>query len=580
MRKRKKIAGHNGRRKPTGYALVAILTVSLFATMLLLTLAGLTVSLTRSESFYKQRELALVGADVGLDYVRKSLNNALMTGTPSILEPANGETERISELPASLVPQGDVNSKVLMRVRRLTPAELSAAAGKQSPAVMRQWNPNNYKKLEDWKYGDDWRYFSAPQLSYFWMVEVTSYRGMFATSTRSMLAPELAAPTLGPSASPPSKNSMFVQGIVADQDVNLAPSDGYLDVLSPGEGFSNAQTTGVAPNSSFKAVVQSNTSATASSNTNVYGDLRVTNPIGATNPVLAATDTGGQASNAMVWGRAQTNSVLNSEGGEVSINGLQGTPGDLPTGTDNVFAFSDYFSSLPDSDAFWSNGMREGLNETSPVSVLPEGTTNQVSPNPVPTGPQGSPLPDFPMPPPVDSGAPMPGDISVSPGVYRTPAIDSTGAVAKLVFNESGGSTAIYIDADGTAPNAIKLNSQFLQNLGDAKDLQIYYAGDKDLRLTLDGDLAGALEMKAFIYAPNAKVTTSGFGEFQGAILSKSLQVNHVGDFRIDPDASRLMIDRSGQSGGGGSAIVGQTLPTHYRVASWQQVSGSLVQAP
>lgn len=573
--KRRKYLHSNGlgtRRKQSGYALVAILTVSLFSMMLLLTLSGLTVQLSQSEAFYKQRELALVGADIALDYTRKSLNNSLISGTSSPLEPAQGESERISVLPASLVPQG-ANCRVLVRVRRLNPAEIQLASSKSSPAIEYQWNPNNYKKLTDWKYGDDWRRFSAPQLSYYWMVEVTSYRGIFAVSTRAMLAPDIGAPAIDPGSvsTPPTKDSLFVKGIVTDKEVNLATSDGYLDVLAPGEGFSNDQTTGSNPATAFKTVIQSNSMASTSPNTTLYGDLLISNPSGSTAPVAVGDNT-------QVYGRLQTNSILDGTGAENSYLGFQGNPGDLPSPNDNVLGMSDYFASLPDSDAFWNNGMRNGSNETDPIANLPSDTLNQVSPNQVPYGSKTAPLPTFPTSSPLDPTPP--NDIIVSPGAYRASSFDSSNAAAKLIFNESGGPTSIFIDANS---GTVNLSSEWIKNNGGAKDLQIFYAGDKDLTLNINGDLAGQVEMKAMIYAPNAKVTTSGFGEFQGSILAKSLKVNHIGDFRVDPDAAKLMIERSGQSGGGGggaSTIAGERLPTHYRIASWQQVSGSLVAAP
>lgn len=579
MRRYRSIVRQTGRRGAAGYALVAILTVSVFATMLLLALAGMTVSLSRSEGFYKQREYALVGADVALDYTRKSLTKSLNTGVPSLLEPAGGETERISELPTNLIPQGIENCKVLIRVRRLSPAEILAASQKSSPAISHQWNPNNHKNVADWKYGNDWMDFSIPALSYYWMVEVTSYRGLVAVSTRSMLAPDIGATLVSSSSSSSStKDTLFVEGIVADQEVNLSPpSDGYLDVLAPGDGFSPDQVSGSVPNTAFKTAIQSNNLVTTSNVTNLYGDLRVTNPLGSSDSVA-------RGSNTTVWGRVQTNSVTGSDGLENSLSGFQGTPGDLLSGTDNVWAFSDYFSN---PDSFWTTGMREGLNETSPVAILPSDSANQVSPNPVPVGGDASARPEFPEPPPSGTEAPISGDITVAPGVYKTSWMDSRDAIAKLILNDSGGSTTIFIDDGPSSPRIdpsdglrakLNIDSKWFQNNGAAKDLQIYYGGSEDLTVTLDGELAGDREMKAFIYAPNAKVTTQGFGEFEGAIVAKKLNINQYGDFRVDPSASSFKIDRSSQIGGsGGAGVSGERLPTHYRIASWQQVSGSLV---
>lgn len=570
---RAKRALRTRRRKASGYALVAIMTVSVFAMMLLFTLAGLTASLTRSEAYFKQKDLALLGAEVGLNYSIAMLNRSLKTGIPAVVEPVLPEVEKFSDLPTHLIPNYGDGCSVRIRIKRLDVDVLSQAQQKFS-AIPTQWNSANRKDVSNWVYGDDWTMFSIPDTSYFWVVEVTSYRGIIATSIRATLSPTVALPTL---ATPPSKDSYFPQSVVADSLVELAPVDGYLDVLSPGDGFSTAQVSGSSPNAAFKAVVQSNTMLTANDGATIYGDLRVTNPPGASSAVAEGNN------NVLVFGRLETNSV-NTEGAEVSYNGFSGAPGDLPDlSIDNVWAFADWWTN---GDDFWTGGMREGLNETSPLLNNPSNAQNQVSPNPVPTGSDAAPLPRFPEPPPFPDYPTMTPDMqTVAPGTYRTGSFDSSNATGDLKFNQSPGTTTIIIDdemltvgQDNFVPPAVHVSSNFITNGSDAStDFQIFYAGNRDINIELDGDLGGNVEMRAVIYAPSAKVTTSGFGEFSGAIVAKQLKVNHVGDLRLDPEAAKLSVNRQATSGDGNTGLAGERLPTHYELKSWQQIAGALV---
>ncbi|MBX9669493.1 MAG: hypothetical protein K2X93_17860 [Candidatus Obscuribacterales bacterium] len=569
------------RRDSAGWALVAVMTVSVFATILLFSLAGLSASLLNSEAVTRQRNLALNGAEVGLDYARKLMNESLTSGNPSVIEPSDGETERVTELPSQYVPQLGDSCRVRVRVKRITGANMVDIGLKNSSFIPDQWNPLRRKLSTNWKFGDNWQDFAisddadAPSKGYFWVVEVTSYTGIFASSVRAILVPDGpdTKVTLDPT---PPKDVFFPQGIVADGNIDIGSGFGYMDVASTGEGWSSEQVNVGNPGdpSTFKAVVETNGTTKLEPGSLIYGNLKLTNPSGATNSVLNGDG------NSVVLGRVETNAV-DLGGVDGSVSGFQATAeAPFPAPSDNVLALGDLWANLPNNSGdFWAGEGRIGTNKTSPMVSQPASTQNQVSPNHVPSGQNSASLPSFPEPP-ADGSAYVPTDVSVPSGSYTAESIDSSNASAKLVFNDSGPGTPtkIYIDPNTSGDAAVSLSTQFIVNNGDSTDLQIFYAGDKPLNIYLDADGdAGNPNLKAVIFAPNATVNTQGVGEFYGSIVAKNLNINHVGAMQLDPNAARVVADRGGSGGGSGSIDPHARAPVSYRVATWQQISGSLV---
>ncbi len=560
---------HMLRRRSSGWALVAVMTISVFSAMILFMLAGLTASLLNSDSFFRQRSLALNGAEAGLDYARKLMNESFDSGTPSIIEPAKGELERVTELPSQYVPQIGDNCRVMIRVKRLTDDNLDEILEKNSMFLRDSYAPSSTRnKL--WKFGDDWAPYmvpdpaDAPNGSYHWVVEVTSYNGVFASSIRAMLKPRFSG--VGKPGFP-----FFPQGIVANGNVDIGSGFGYMDVASTGEGWSSDQVNTGNPGdpSEFKATIQTNGVATLRPGTLVYGNVRVTNPSDAQVSVANGD------SNAIVLGRVQINAT---DAGQ-SVSGLQATAGQFPAASDNVLALGDLWANLPNNSGdFWAGEGRIGINQSTPMEFQASGQ-NQVTPNNVPSGQNTASLPTFPVQPP-DGSEFTPSDVSVPSGDYSTGSLDSSNAVSKLVLNENGpgNTTRIFIDPNTLSSDAVNISTKFLVNNGDAVDLQIYYAGDKPLKIYLDADGdAGNPNLKAVIFAPNASVTTDGNGEFRGSIVAKNLRIGHVGAMQLDPNASQIGTSSSPEDDGDSNSPSLHPKVSGYKVETWQQINGSLV---
>jgi hypothetical protein len=549
------------------------MTVSVFATMFLFSLAGLSTSLLQTEGAARQRNYALAGAEAGLDFARKKLNESLLNGESSDIEPQAGEPYRDYGLPVQYIPQLGNRCRVMIRLTPVSDANLLYLAAKNSPAIPTEINTALRKDAAtDWKWGDDWRAFAipdpeeAPSKSYCWKVEVTSYCGIFATSIRSVMVGAFPNTYMGPPTSP--KDMFFSQGISSDGAVELGNGgDGNSTVI---QSSGDSQIVEGNPNS-FVSVIQTNSQVTANPNTTVVGDLKVTNPDGANNAVANGNPT------SLIEGRVDYNSVLDG-GNDIGNNGFVGaTPSDPTPANQNVNASADIAP-------YGTNADKQGINRDYPVLNQPAGSTNQQSPNPVPTPSDTFPLPSFPTPPP-DGATPSTAETSVQSGLsYKTGTFDSTDATSPLIFNEVAADTPTKIFVEDSLAsnnsNAIKIDSSMVLNKGDASALQVYYGGTKPIQINLDGATGdGVFDLKMLIYAPNAPVLTTGRGDFKGSIVGKSVAIKHIGTMQLDPTASQVLADRrnSGANGPGSGTGSHSRTPTYYRMMTWQQVSGSIV---
>ncbi len=550
------------RTRNRGWALVAVITLSLFASMFLFSIAGLSTTLLRSEGVSRQRNYALAAAEAGLDFALCDLTK-LLKGEISELAQIEGTPY---EVPTRYLPQLGNRCRVMIRVRRLTDAEYTWVNTYRSQAIPAIVNPLNKSPVDTWRYGMDWTQFALPNDEPCWSVEVTSYCGIFATSIRSILVPASGAPSSSSTTTNPY-DRFFPEAIVANGDVQIGTADQPFKLKS----ITDPQVKLGESESSYKSVVQTNGRISVEQGGEVFGDLRVSNPDGAdpTSTKLAL----GDRDSTIIHGRVETNGFS-----DTSINpfsGLQPTePGaELKTDTGNIYADAD-IASL---------GERTGINQT-PSSTSP--IINPESPNAISLPPNTAPLPPFPAALPyfVDNPSYLPdGTVPVDTS-YRTPSLDSSEAQGPLVFNKGGANslpTQVFVVPDPASTGAestINLKSQFFVNEGQAADLQIFYSGSNDVTLQIDGSESSPGKLSLVIYAPFAKVTTTGIGDFSGAIFGKQVSLTHRGDILIDTNALNIKANNSNAgSGGAGSEDSTSRASNHYRISTWEQVSGRLV---
>jgi len=529
------------KKNKRGYALISVITIAAFGSMLLMGLAQMASQLTNSELLYLAKGRSQRAAEVGASYVVSRFQKL----DANELLPEPSKNVKISTLPENVSP----GYKIRVRVTRLTEDDLillrqrDGQLGQQNLLYDEQWDPNR----------ESTPFQPKAALSYFFVVDVTAYQGqLLASSAQITLGPDVS--DVPPTQSVPSTRST---GLITNGPVTLGSDLGYLDVMAPGEGFSDAQTMFDGTQSVFKTVVQTNSSVQLSPNTTVYGDLFVNNSTG--------SGTVAQSTDALVFGRLQTNSVSD---GSPTEGFMWTNNADVPNfSTDNVWAMADAFSNN------FSDINRVGVNYAQAGGTIATPNT-QIQASPVPTPSNAALLPSFP------SGD-VEQSVSVASGNYHTPTIESPDSGGKLNFNEDGGTTKIFLDSQSTSDVAINIDTSSISNFGAAKDLQIYYPGSKPINIILNGALAGTPELSATIYAPNAVVNTSGYGEFYGAIFAKAANINHVGDLRLDPSAASILSNfssvSSNTSGGGNSANAIAMIPKVYRLRSWHSVAGAIV---
>lgn len=502
--------------------------ISFIGMLFLYGLAAMGLNLATSERVTVAKARSQRNAELAMNYILSRFSE----GDENPYLPAAGQDVATFNLPTDVLPEVAVR----FRVRRYSPEQVAMIQGLDTNErfYRSEWDPNNSKT--------DWVRRAAQ--SYFFIIQVTAVSGAFPASVQATLRPSRAAP-----GTPPTRAS----GVISSGTIGLGSGEGYLDVLSPGEGFSSAQTVMQDGYASFKTAVQSNTGVTLNPGVTVYGDLFVNNSGSGDAPVA-------QSSNAQVFGRLQANATDGP-----GIQGLTWTNGtDLPSGTDNVLGMADAFSrDFSDLNRVGLNKDQAGGYTTQPAS--------SIEANPVVAPNNSSAFPGFPSASGADSSV-------LSGGNYRASNFDTSTATAGVSFD---GPTKIYID--DKSGNDVVIDSTKIRSPGSATDLQIFYTGDKSINIRLDGDLAGDPELKAVIYAPRAKVVTSGFGEFYGAILAKDVEVGHIGDLRLDPNASNLIVGQTNQSTDKTSSNEGdkasQFKPNGYILSSWQQVAGALVPA-
>lgn len=559
-------------RSDRGWALVAIMTVSVFATMFLFSLAGLSASLLQTEGAARQRGYALAGAEAGLDFAKMQLNKSLITGLPTEIAPEEGQLYRDYGLPVQYLPQLGNRCQVMIRVTRLTDDDLRQLSNRHFYTVGDDVNTSFKKDTSDWGFGDDWSAFTvassedAPNGSYTWKVEVTSYCGIFATSLRSVLVAVNSEDSYGLPSS-----SLNPAGITANGLVEIGPTSGVQSVTNPQAYSLNPSD----PNSpmTFSASIRTNGSLSLGDGAELVSDVRISNPGGSTQPVLSITDEGAQPK---IYGRVTVNPIPSSNQDiAIDMNGYT-WKNNSPSAerSDNILANADQYPG--DATA------RKDINQ-NPVSQATDDTANPLAPYPVSIPTQTLPLPAFPATP-TDPNAPVLPTTLPSGANYSSPYFDSSAAAAQLNFNDtgSGNPTKIFITDSSANPDSssVNISSRWITNAGDASDLQLIYGGKRPITINLDGsENSNEPALKMTIYAPNASVSTSGTGDFRGAIVAKNVSIKNKGLFQVDPSAAEKLISKIGSNGGGGSNGAGSTppKPQHYKMLTWQQVSGQLV---
>lgn len=562
------------KRSKSGYALVSIIVIGVFAVMFMLALAGMILSIVQSEAVSKQKSGLLDAAEVGLEYALKDLNDAYLAGDPSLsqFDVTEGNPEVTLSVPSTYILENGVSVKV--KVRKLSNAVRPTA---NSFALL--YAP----QLEPLDGFSPSSTYASPTKSvigsdYFRIVEATASKGIFSTSVRTVLSPELPQ-ALSSHGSVPNDQltSIFPNaGIFAVSQINISPNGSQLTIKGPDpqvqEKSEDHNGNTVAPYYDFNLTLQSNqgfsadaTNGGARINGNVYVS---NNPSGAPPNIVSLNSPSNQID---VNGRLLANNSSNND-----VNAPTGSnfPNELDPNI-NVNAAADNVEFQGDP----SITSRKSINDTNP-SVNDAGLTPVELP-PVPSSSAND----------LSQYLNSIGDYSDSSSTINlTHSLDSSGNevssfttsnlftddVASVNIDPTNSSpTSIYIKGNNST-QAVNVDATKFVNTGDPSKLQLYYDGSSNVKLNVDGSTFNGL-----IFAPNANVNVVGNGTFQGAIVANKADINMTGTMNLIPDLGDL---QNGNGGGGVPALqisstgdASSVLVRGFRPATFQQVNAKLV---
>lgn len=506
-------------RKPWGMALISILTIGLASMLSLASFAYLVVLLTRSEGFQKQREFLFGAAETGVEYAINKINFATKNGVRSEIEPSEGESQKITELPPIYAYPSEPSSKtavrVFIRVKELPANEvrnLAVISGIYDPAFDPTLGPGQPLKFGSPRRSDFLK-------SYWKIIEVTASRGSYHSSIRAILRPTIG--TSSPSATPILSNSILANSINIDGS-NLG-SDMKVDKSITVEGTTF-------PYKQYDATIISNGPLSIGKNTEIKANLQIAFP-SEDAPLNVATIGDGST----IDGQLFTNSSNQN-----SLSELKGTSGENSAGSDKVLARADSPQTTTRQGA---NNFSPIDNTAAPASYVPASIPNTPSNADV--------LPAF------------SNDNSTSlSGIYKTPTIsNNTESIAVT------GPTEVFVEGTTGSTRSVDINAQYFKNNGSPTNLKIWYNGTKPIRV----QIPNGSTFNGIVYAPNASVTVEGQGTYNGAIAANAL-TSTVSKFVMMPTT-----DLENSLGFRQQPVSGEPPLGKYQIVSWRQVRKRLI---
>lgn len=514
-----------------GYALITTLLIGSFSIMFLLALGGTLVSTSRSNGTFKSKRLLEEAAVIGLDYTIQNMNDAIENNTVSAFDiPAGAFETPVQNLPASYYSNLITDTTVKIRVRKLTDTELGAI--------------KDFSTIYQSLYGPEPTANQPSPQNVLRMAEVTASNGTFTKSIRAILEPHSPGAEGPEGSNPQQRKGLFPSaGIFANTNLSLDgnvtaqihPSSNPIVGSWPARGYDtpdDPSTTAIDPTMNYRLDVQTNQYAGISNGAKIVGNLKVSNSPTNALPVAANAQDGTQ-----IYGRAF---LSNSTDPSQQAVALQGTAGDTPGALDEVLAQAERDASLGGS--FGAN--RVGYNKTTPINMV----TSQAD------------LKQFIVPPvPSDASAIDPyGGVGMTSGLtrweyvypegtsglpeqsaFKVNALDLTSSnpsATKLSFIPLANAppAKVYIDpgtvldGNGAALPALNIDSNMFtisEYSSNPLALQIFYSGTQDIKINITDGNNGIGRFDGLIFAPNAKVTITGKGNFYGNVVADNLQV-------------------------------------------------------
>lgn len=511
--------------------------------MLLLALGSMLVSIAQSEAVSKHKAGLLNAAETGLEYVLYDIKRANSANEPTY-DFGDDSPPVTVNVPTSWIDDDQMTVKA--RVWKIRDEDLQKV---ETYSLL--WSPQmDPSQTDTSSYGSPVRSKIKPSESEFFhtkVIAVTASRGVFSKSIRA-----IAMPSLNSGASPANFPDV---GILAVSNLNFSPPDGLSLTVKSDQGI-----IGNGP-FSYALTVQSNKRAEFNNGVTIEGNLLVSNNLGSAPNEIVISD-----------GQSQIKGRLYSNSGET--NGFKAWADDTssPAIDENVLSNADLVQGQPTRDSsnlppIDTNAGQSGKG----VDLVPTIGEREVSTEDGTTSNNWNAylntLPDSEKI--IGSGSSEKelsfiADSLVVNDPDTTIKFDALKEV-KIYIQGNNSEEAVNIDASRIEYSESTTPANF----------QIYYNGSNQVNITLNGS-----PFKGMIYAPNATVQVSNgnnttgsntTGSFDGAIVGDKVNVLMSGQMNLIADPSSL----GGDSDSGGSLKRTRTV---YKVASYQEVNGKLVE--
>jgi len=517
-------------RKKSGIALVSVVVMGAFGIAVTMAMYQLLLNVNRSEMSSTIARDLRNAAEIGADYAMEQLNASIFNEVNCPLDHAT------TDVPANYLA-GFQGGTVKVRLRDLTTEEWKLFRTNSSIySVSLDPDLSYFGNVVTASYDDVPR--TNVNINYWRVLEVTASRGAFSRSLKVYLEPRFDKPYgSAPYLTSTTTSSYFSNPLFANSSLNLSPTSGGLTLQS------NSPKTPSGGYSKYALALQTNKFLNfgTSANTNVKGDINVNNNrVGAPQSVISIFGTG--AGTQTIEGRVESNSDSSST--------MKATPGPQADPADNVLA---------NADLEQPSDVRHVINDSQPLND--SASNPQIAPAPVPFDNAASQLP------PLVSGTELDGS-------YYTSNLN-TGSDAVNVSN----TTRIFIQDGASSTAAATVDASKLTNTtGSASNLQIFYAGTRNIDINLSADFNG------LIYAPNASVNLTGAHNFNGALVGNEINIATSGtDSKVTILNSLQNSNGSVEDANGAPSVSYYTKGNRpmlqgYKPISWYEVNQQLVQ--
>jgi hypothetical protein len=506
-------------RNRRGVALVSIIALSAAALIFLLATAAIVTQASHRAAQTKWGHDLKNAAEIGIDY---AINQYNLNLTSCPLDPTSPSTQKTTVIPSTQLTGINPNISVSLLVTQPNPADV-ALLQQYSIIYNPQLDTANTNSSD--AYGITITNGGVAGGAYRILQSTASIDG-----TSRVIRVALVANALNGGVSGGNNNQVpyFGNPLFANSGIDLGASRGDLTVrnyVADPNGNPMTGQTGPNPNgdgsTEYLLTVTSNNSASIGANTQLLGNVTITNTSG-----TVATIDGGAIDGHLTYSAGTPSGTINSSTGATIESG------------NNVLANAD-------SPNGGTSTPRQGDN-AFPVT---QQSSQQVGMAPVQQA--------------TSTAAVLNTEATSVSGDLVTQGFDNSAATAPVTYYSSSQTapTRMFIQDSGT-PVQMNTANMVTAPASAPQDFQIWYSGGQPLTVNLGGGHA----FSGTIYAPLATVSITGRGTFNGAIVANSIVANNRGSLNVatglasPPPSANLTYTSTGGSG-------------TFQIANWVPVS-------